>query len=79
MLHLGDTTFLSHVTLIRPWKFIQGQMSWGKLFIDDFLFVFLINYGQNVLSLWNIAHWKPNDLDLPFQFHQRSNVIHVIR
>ena len=47
MLHLG------HVTLIRPWKVIQGQMSWGKLIahIDDFLFVLLINYGQNVLSL----------------------------
>ena len=44
-------------------------------FIDDFLYVFLINYGHNVLSLWNIAHWKPNDLDLPFQFHQRSTVI----
>ena len=21
-------------------------------------------------SLWNIARWKPNDLDLPFQFHK---------
>ena len=40
----------------------------------EFLYVFLINYGQNVLSLWNIASWKRNDLDLPCQFHQRSNV-----
>ena len=61
---LGDTTFWSHVTLIQPWKFIQGQISWGKLIVHRWLlFVFLINYGQNVLSLSNIAHWKPNDLD----------------
>ena len=36
------------------------QVNW--YFIDDFLYVFPINYGQNVLSLWNIASWKPNDL-----------------
>ena len=52
ILHVGDTTFWSHVTLIQPWKFIQGQMYWGKLI------VFLITYGQNVLSLWNIARLK---------------------
>ena len=75
----SHVTFWSHVTLIRPWKFVQGQMSWGKLLVHRwFLMCVSLNYGQNVLSLWNIAHWKPNDLDLPFQFHQRSNVIHVI-
>ena len=62
-------TFWMHVTLIRPWKFIQGQMSWGKLIVHRWLLIcVLINYEQNVIS-WNIAHWKPNDLDLPFQFH----------
>ena len=144
MLHLGDTyIFENPVTLILPWKVIQGQMSWDRLIVpissapdglavwgvvvsthwwllvdhcvlrnwDRILVkavkglisrvgmvsicpllwqrdvklqqtklpiswcVFLINYGQNMLSLWNISRWKPNDLDLPFQFHQRSNVI----
>ena len=38
MLHLGDTTFWRHVTLIRPWKLIQGEMSWGKLIVHTMNF-----------------------------------------
>ena len=30
-----------------------------------------------MLSLWNIARWKPNDLDLPFQFHQTNVILKV--
>ena len=70
MLHLEDT---------RPWFDLERlsnvkclEVNWW--FIDDFIYVFLINYVQNVLSLWNIASWKPNYLDLPLHFHQRSNV-----
>ena len=61
------------VTLIWPLNVIQGQMSWDRLIVHDFLDVFLINYGHNELNLLNIAHWKLDDLDLPFQFHQRLN------
>ena len=43
MLHLGDATFWSHVTLIRPWKFIQGQMSWGKLLVHRWLLICVSN------------------------------------
>ena len=39
MLHLGDTTFWSHVTLIQPWKFIPGQTYWGKLIVHRWLCV----------------------------------------
>ena len=53
--------------VMRPWfdlerlsKFKCFQVNW--YFIEDFLYVFLINYGQNLVSSWNIASWKPNDL-----------------
>ena len=57
MLHWFDLERLSKVKCLEV----------NLWFIEDFLYVFQINYGQNVLSLWNIASWKPNDL----QFHQR--------
>ena len=67
VIHLGDTTLWMSCDLERLSKYLE--VNWQ--FIDDFLYMLLINYGQNVLSLWNIACWKPNDLDLPFQYHQR--------
>ena len=43
--------------------------------IYDFLYVFLINFGDNMIGLWNIIpRLKLHDLDLPFQFHQRLKV-----
>ena len=76
--------------VICPWKVIQVQFKCLEVnwqFIDDFLYVFLINYGQNVLSVWNIAllnfikgqcykvHWKAI-YDLLYVFH--TNFDHMM-
>ena len=50
-----------------PWFDLEklSKVKWLQVnwyFIKDFLYVSLINYGQNVRGLWNIPSWKPNDL-----------------
>ena len=76
MLHLGDTTFWKSCDLDFDLNGYPKSISRGKLIVHRWLPICVSNklWPQNVLSLWNIAHWQPNDIDLPFQFLRMSNV-----
>ena len=65
MLHLGDTTFWSHVTLIWPWKFIQCQMSLGKV---------IVHRWSNVIHVYKV-NWKAI-YDLLYVYH--TNFDHMM-
>ena len=68
--------------LFRRYNFLKVMWPWFDLerlskvkclqvnwyFIDDFIYVFLINYGQNVLGLWNIQLKTQWPLICPFNF-----------
>ena len=50
------------VTLIGPWKFIQGQMAWGKQghkvnwnIIYDFVYVLHTNISHSMHRFWDIG------------------------
>ena len=48
---------------------VNGEDTW------DFLYVFPINIGFNMIGLWNTPHWNLKDFNLTFQCNPRSTVI----
>ena len=81
--HVWDTTAVeSYVTLIWPL-----EVNWQVIHVCYFLYLFLINFGHNMLGLWNIITWQFCqeiipwqfcDLDLTLKCHPRSKIDHDV-